>query len=87
MTTYRELPEAPEPEDAVIEAALLPIVRTRLNELAAGLAGSHSPITPDGRFNLEAGTERAHRALVIALIKWLAVDTPDLDVQIILRRE
>lgn len=87
MTTYTEQPDTNRPEDAVIEAALLPHIRQRLDELAAGLAGSHSPITADGRFNLEAGTALAHRALTIALIEWLAADCPDLDVQIILYQD
>lgn len=70
----------------MIEAAVLPWLRERLDELADGLAGAHAPITGDGKFNLEAGKKAARTALAIALIEWIASESP-FDVQIILYEE
>lgn len=82
MSTLLDLGDKPKTEDAIVEASILPYVRQRLDELAAGLAASHAPISNNG-FDLEAGELAARRDLTIALIRWLESDTPDLEVMVI----
>lgn len=70
----------PTTEDSVIEAAVMPELNAKLDELAAGLAHGHAPIdaikeTGQVTYDLPAGKAKARRLLLEALVRFLDTDS------------
>jgi hypothetical protein len=80
LKAIKQMPNGDPPALRLVDrpAALLPMLRAKLDELSDGLAQAHAPMhaTLDGKvsYDMQSGRKAARRALIEALLAWIEND-------------